>query len=377
MLGESLNWIKLLQSLYRQFSSQNGSLAPFSKIEKIVKQKLGLTDMVFALRHGMGLKTIDGKSPFSVSVQKAVIVHLSRTLKPWIYSREDKSRWRGFWPIIVGKDWVGCFGVGSKLSHLDLNDEEKNFLELLADRSSLYLEGSRLWKCLERADRQSSLDFRSAAMIHEIRGPLTALSTLVQLLPEKKGDELFMSSFQPLILRQINRLADMTETFNGFTNSDLRVTDLVEFSQIVNQVVGLMSSLFEIKRVRLKVKNHSDLFLKGNKQQMESLVFNLLQNALESVGFRGKVEVSTALLSRSSYGPGPWMELKVKDNGVGISKENLKKIFNPYFSTKSRGTGLGLAICQRVVENHRGSIKASSSKRNTIFQIFLPLDRKS
>jgi signal transduction histidine kinase len=214
-------------------------------------------------------------------------------------------------------------------------------------------------------------------MVHEIRGPLTALSTLVQLLPKKKGDERFMMSFQQLMVREINRLADMTETFFSFTHPQQKKIALIEFSQVVNQAVELLGPLFEVKRVQLKKKNHLNLFFKCDEQQMESLVLNLLQNALESVNSRGKVEISTALLSRSAYGPGQWMELKVKDNGSGISKENLKRIFDPYFSTRSRGTGLGLAICQRVVENHRGNIKVSSLKQGTVFQIFLPIAQKA
>lgn len=371
-----MNWITVLQNLYRQFPEKKRSRSPFSRVEKFLQKKIGFSQAVFALRHEKVLKTTGGKSPFSAPDQKAVMAHLSRTLKPWIRGKKDGGRWLGFWPVVVRKDWVGCFALSRKPRHQGFSSEEKKLMELLADRTAFYLEEQRLWKYLKRADRQSSLSFMSAAMIHEIRAPLTALSSLVQMLPEKKDDELFMSAFQPLMLREINRLSGMTETFLGFTKFYPKGTGRIEFSQVVDQTVKLLGPLFEIKRVQLKVKNSRDLFFKGNEAQMESLILNLLQNALESVDSRGKVEISTALSSRPAHGPAPWIELKVKDNGTGISKENLKKIFNPYFSTKGGGTGLGLAICQRVVENHRGNIKASSSKRGTVFQIFLPAVRK-
>jgi signal transduction histidine kinase len=372
-----LNWITFLQHLYRQFPKKNGYLVHFSKIERILVKKLGVAEAVFVLRHEKGLKTIRGKSSLSAPVQKKILIHLNHSLKPWICNWKDDSQWLGFWPVIIGNDWVGCFGLRRKVHQQHLSDEGKKLMELLADRSALYFEERRLWKYLESVDKQSSLSFRTAAMVHEIRGPLTALSALVQLLPEKKGDERFMMSFQQLMLREINRLADMTETFFSFTHPQQKKMALIEFSRIVNQAVELLGPLFEVKRVQLKKKNHLNLFFKCDEQQMESLVLNLLQNALESVNSHGKVEISTALLSRSAYGPGQWMELKVKDNGSGISKENLKRIFDPYFSTRSRGTGLGLAICQRVVENHRGNIKVGSLKQGTVFQIFLPIAQKA
>ena len=371
-----MNWIALLQNLYRQFPPKKRSVVSFSRIEKILVQKLGVAKAVFVLRHEKGLKTIHGKNSLSVPIQKAILIHLNHSLKPWICNRKDGSQWLGFWPVVIGKDWVGCFGLGRKVHQKHLNDEEKMLMELLAERSALYFEESRLWKYLESADQQYSLSFRTAAMVHEIRGPLTALSTLVQLLPEKKDDERFMMSFQKLMVREINRLADMTETFFSFTHPQQKRVALIEFSQVVNQAVELLGPLFEVKRVWLQKKNHPNLFFRGDQPQMESLVLNLLQNALESVNPRGKVQISTALLSRSAYGPGQWMVLKVKDNGSGISKENLKKIFHPYFSTRSGGTGLGLAICQRVVENHKGNIKVNSSKQGTVFQIFLPIAQK-
>lgn len=369
-----MNWITVLRNLYRQFPENNRSRSPFSKVEKFLKKKIGFARAVFALRHGKVLITTGVKSPFSGPDQKAVISHLNRTLKPWIRGRKRDDQWLGFWPVVVGKDWVGCFAMGSR--HQGFSDEEKMLMELLADRTAFFLEEQRIWKCLERADRQSSMGFRSAAMIHEIRAPLTALSTLVQLLPEKKDDGRFMGSFQSLMLREINRLSGMTETFLDFTKFNSKGSGRIEFSQVVDQAVKLLSPLFEIKRVQLKVKNERDLFLKGDESQMESLILNLLQNALESVDSGGKVEISTALSSRPAHGLGPWITLRIKDNGKGISKDSLEKIFDPYFSTKGRGTGLGLAICQRVVENHRGSIKANSSIDGTVFQVFLPAARK-
>jgi two-component system nitrogen regulation sensor histidine kinase GlnL len=366
-----MNWIAVLENLYQQFPKTSGSLSPFSRIENILQKRLGVTRAVFALRQEKSLKTIEGKSFLNESEQKEILLYWNRTLKPWIPKEQKSSGWMGFWPVVIGRDGVGCFALGRKGHPQALSAEEKKLMELLADRSALYLRERRLWQHLEAANRQSSLGFRSAAMIHEIRSPLTALSVLVQLLPEKRNDERFMLSIQQLMLREINRLSGITEDFLSFTRPFSKSTARFDLSEVLLQVVRLLGPLFEVKKVRLKVKNTPNLFLKGKEDQMESLILNLLQNALESVGPRGQVEISTCLLSHSVYGPGPWIELKVKDNGKGFSVENLKRIFDPYFSTKSRGTGLGLAICQKVAQNHGGNIEASASKKGTEFKVLL------
>lgn len=371
-----MNSIAVFQNLSRQFSKRNGYASPFSGVEKVLQKELGFTSAVFLFRREKTLKTIDGKSPLTAPAQIEVFAHLNRSLKPWIQDKKNGSRRLGFWPVVIGRDWVGCFALGRKPGAPNLTGEEKQLLELLTERTAFYLEEHRLWENIERADRQASLGFMSAAVLHEIRCPLSALSTLVQLLQEKKDDKLFMSSFPSLMLHQISRLTGMTDTFLSFVEISPKGKTRIDFSGLVNQVARLLGPLFLVKGVRLTVKNREGLFLNGNERQLESLLLNLLKNALESANSRGKVELSTALLSRAADGPGSWIELSVRDNGKGISRENLEKIFEPYFSTREKGTGLGLAICQRVVDYHKGKIKARSSKQGTLFQVLIPAARR-
>jgi signal transduction histidine kinase len=141
---------------------------------------------------------------------------------------------------------------------------------------------------------------------------------------------------------------------------------------LIGDKVQLLSPLFASKNVELKSINLPGLKLKGDGGQIESLVVNLLQNALQSVGSRGKVAISTGFIPRQKD-RGPFVEIKVRDNGPGITKEKLTKIFEPFYSTRTDGTGLGLAICRKIVENHKGFLMATSpAKKGTSFKITLP-----
>lgn len=367
-----MNRIEILQNLYRLFPEKSGSTADFSLVEKFLQQKMAVKKAVFAFRQRDGLKTPEGQMPFNTETQKTILARLNRLPQPWIFPPKSRFPWLGFWPVITGDGWVGCYALGKKTGKEGLSAEEGRLMELLADRTGLFLEERRLWQCLEKADRQSSLGFLSAAMIHEIRNPLSALSALAQLLPQKKGDAGFMESFERLMLRETGRLTDLTENFLGFLKPTQEKATRIDFTGTVNQMMDLLKPLFTSKKIQLRLTNPAGLYLMGDEPQIKSLVLNLCKNALESAGPGGIVVISTDWLSRAPYGTNPWVRLKVKNNGSSISKENLKNIFAPYFSSKEKGTGLGLAICKKVVENHEGILKASSTNHNTVFQVLLP-----
>jgi signal transduction histidine kinase len=113
----------------------------------------------------------------------------------------------------------------------------------------------------------------------------------------------------------------------------------------------------------------------GDGPMLQQVVLNLLTNALDAVEEGGEVEVSTAPAADPAGGPG-WVEVVVRDTGIGIRSEDAGRIFDPFFTTKAvgKGTGLGLAISQSIVEQHRGSIQVDSEGRGrgTTVRVRLP-----
>ena len=106
---------------------------------------------------------------------------------------------------------------------------------------------------------------------------------------------------------------------------------------------------------------------------MEQVMINLLKNGLQAVEEGGSIEVR---LSAQGKGLERYAEIRVKDNGPGISQENIQRIFEPYFSTKVRGMGLGMHIVKQTVESHGGEIKIISSEgKGTTVIITIPMER--
>ena len=372
-----MNSIAVLQELFQQFPQSDNPSINFSDIEKILQKELGLVQTLFIQREKKGVEYPIGKAPLSKKIIKNLRRRFNQSLKPWIFDRKEQVGWLGFWPVKSGSGWAGCYGLGRKRNGKFLSDEEKGLMELLVARTEHEFEDQRLWKILERSDRLASVGFMSASMVHEIRNPLTALGTLVQLLPRKKDNPEFMESFQKLMLREIDRLNCLTETYLNFSKFNVEKAEWVDLHKLIGQKIQLLAPLFASKDIQLKSDNLPGLRLKGDGTQIESLVVNLLQNALQSVGPRGMVAISTSFMPRKKD-KGPFAEIKVRDNGPGITKENLDKIFDPFYSTRTDGTGLGLAICRKVVENHSGLLTATSpANGGTYFRIMLPATLKT
>ncbi len=373
--GAPLNWISVLHSLYQEFPLENEPLFHFFRVEKKLQKELRLSRAVFFIRQKEGLRSSDKENPVLIPAGHPIFKQLKKIEKPLVFPKVKKGEWAGFWPVMAGSEWVACYGLGSKENGQSFTGEEKNLMELLADRTAFFLEEARLWSELEKANRQSSLGFLSAAMAHEIRNPLTALSTLVQMLPKKRNDDQFMESFQSLMTREIFRLTGLTETFLDFSKLNQEKSKVVHLNHLIDRVTQLLEALFRTRKVQLKSQTSSELLLKGDENQMEILIMNLLQNAFQSVASGGKVEIMSRYLNRSGYGPGPWIEISVKDNGQGIASENLNRIFDPFFSTKGEGAGLGLTICRKVVQSHQGFMQVKSrAGKGTVFKVFLPAE---
>ncbi len=267
------------------------------------------------------------------------------------------------YPVFRGKEWVGCIAAGGEVNPGSSSSiPAEAFLPFLGWVLGNLLENRRLWKMLERTDRQSSLGFLSAGVFHEIRNPLTALSTLVQLLPIKKNDSSFMDSFQSLMLKELDRLELLTDQSLRFARGGSPAPDVVCLEETLGQIHQLIRPSLGRKKIQIKLRVDPGLKLKVDPVQFESLVVNLLKNAISAVGEKGTIQVSAKRAAPKGKRGNPGICLTVKDDGKGIDPREIQKIFDPFFTTRMGGTGLGLAICHRIMVNYGGLLKVSSKR---------------
>ncbi|GMA98482.1 PAS domain-containing sensor histidine kinase [Pelosinus sp. IPA-1] len=235
-----------------------------------------------------------------------------------------------------------------------------------------------------RMERLMSVNQLAASLAHEIRNPLTSIKGFIQLM-NRESERVPNQEHIKIILTEIDRIDKLTNEFQQLTRP-LKTPQFVKVNieQMIHDVVLLMENQAVIKNITLAFFNKMNLlshkyigimegtlvnrssFILGDEAQLKQVLINLVKNAIDAVGINGEVKI---LLSRKE----DFIVMEVKDNGIGMSKEILKKIGTPFYTTKEGGNGLGLSVCYNIIEGHGGSIKVQSEfGQGTIFSIKLP-----
>jgi signal transduction histidine kinase len=237
----------------------------------------------------------------------------------------------------------------------------------------------RLLKELAQKERLASLGQASAEFVHDLGNPLTIVWGYVQLLakrleqsesgePGKNSNSVKELSIIEQNVRLCRELLTMWQSYGSVEASPPKP---ISVSDILREVVKGVTAMASQSAVDLKVAICEDpCVLMGDAVQVQRAIQNVVINAIQAAAEKkGTVIIECA--QKDFY-----VDLRVEDNGVGITPAQINRIFDPYFTTKQAksGTGLGLFIAKKVVEDHSGSIKVESTpKVGTVFTIRLPL----
>jgi signal transduction histidine kinase len=225
---------------------------------------------------------------------------------------------------------------------------------------------------LIRSERLATVGRMAAQITHEIRNPLASLGLYVELL----GDELPADSggearrLVTAIGTEIDRLSEITETYLRFVRLPRPKSEREDLGSLVTAVMEFARAELAMAGVTLEVQVDPGLpEVAADENQIRQALLNLVRNAREAMeamaGGRLQVRVGAG-------GPGQ-LRITVADTGPGIAPEHLGKIFDPFFSTKSKGTGLGLALVQQIVAEHGGRVEVTSGAQGgTVVAINLP-----
>ncbi len=206
------------------------------------------------------------------------------------------------------------------------------------------------------------------ASAHEIKNPLTVIKTFTEYLSEKKNNEKFIDKFCKIIPQEVERINNIVHKLLDFSKPSPPVLKQAVVCDTIKEILELMSNDFLKKKIQIVEQNENhNLFANIDAAQIKQVFFNILINAIDAMPNGGNIYISTKQIK------GEKIEITLRDEGSGISKENLKNIFNPFFSTKDKGTGLGLAISHQIIKNHNGMIEIQSElNRGTSVTIRLP-----
>jgi len=226
---------------------------------------------------------------------------------------------------------------------------------------------------IRRADRLSSLGMLTAGLAHEIRNPLVAIRTFTQLLPERYQDTEFRDSFQAVALKEVDRICGLVSDLLSFARPSTPNVSAESVNEIVEGIARILESEAKEKDVSVNLRLGGGLpKIYIDKEQIKQVCMNIILNAIQSIEGEGIVGISTRPLGGN--GSEEFVQIEVRDTGVGIPEKDLENIFDPFFTTKKEGNGLGLSISHQIVQEHGGYILVESKPgKGTTFFINLPV----
>jgi two-component system sensor histidine kinase AtoS len=220
---------------------------------------------------------------------------------------------------------------------------------------------------MRQSDRLAALGTLSAGLAHEIRNPLAAIKTFVQLLPRKISNPVFLEKFQVTVPRELNRINDLIGSLLELARPPKLEFKMTSLTECLKQVADLYRDKLSAAHINLKIDEEGPLpQLWADGEHLSRAFSNLILNAMEAMPEGGTLSVSARPLEGRVL-------IQFSDNGKGINEAVIENIFNPFFTTKDTGTGLGLAITHKIIEEHNGNIEVVSTPgAGTTFTLTLP-----
>jgi two-component system sensor histidine kinase HydH len=279
-------------------------------------------------------------------------------------------------PLTSGELVLGWLALKDEDWSDGLAHDELVRLERLATRAALLVENLRNFEAVKDQARLAALGTMSAGLAHEIRNPLAGIKGAAQFLqgedmPPAAGD------FLQIILDEVDRLNTVVSGFLDYARPLVIEREEAEVNAVVSHVLSLIRAEGLPEEIVLDEELGGDLpRCEMDTVKIQQVLFNLVRNAIQAMPAGGRVRVSTRVgRVRTREGSAKALCIDVEDQGAGISRENMKELFIPFFTTKPGGTGLGLAICQRIIRAHEGELKVRSTPgRGSVFSVCLPLE---
>jgi two-component system, NtrC family, sensor kinase len=231
---------------------------------------------------------------------------------------------------------------------------------------------------LAQADKLSSIGLLAAGVAHEINTPLAVISSYAQMLAKQLRGDARLSPVLEKITQQSFRAAEIANGLLNFSRTSTTEMKATNLNQVIRDTLSLLEHQFKTAQIQVELELTPDLpTIQGNAGKLQQVFLNLLLNAKEAMPGGGSLRVTTLVNGH--------VEAVVSDSGSGIAPEHMKRIYDPFFTTKTipapggkRGTGLGLSVSYGIIQEHAGKIHVESAVgAGTTFHLEFPLLRNS
>jgi signal transduction histidine kinase len=280
-------------------------------------------------------------------------------------------------PFFYEGQVFGLLLIGVKTNGDPYTPEDLRLFGELAHNLGLLLNQVRLKNQVLAAQEQELLGRMSRGLAHDLNNLLTPAQTYLQLCAQSQMSQEDKDELLPIALRNVAAIRSYIDEALFFSRSHQLDVKPCRLDETVRAAVDLMEPRAQKKDIEFRLEGLAPTVVEADEVMVKRLLGNLISNAIDASPARAPIQIQMARLPRSEANR-DWVRIKVVDVGSGISRENLERVFTPYFTTKNRGDGergfgLGLAIARRIVHLHGGNLRiASVEKKGTTVEVDLP-----
>ncbi|MGD9301108.1 MAG: ATP-binding protein, partial [Desulfobacterales bacterium] len=280
-------------------------------------------------------------------------------------------------PLAIENKLIGLIRIYLEKSR-EFADDELDFILTVAEQCACIIERVQLIESQQtqfdhlatQMEKMSSLGRMAAGIAHEINNPLAGILLYSSNMSKKVSQGGPLEEGLNIIIKETQRCKTIIQGLLEFARDRKPQKVPADINAIMKNALGIVDNEFRLRHVDLERELAEDMVKTLlDENQIEQVFINLLLNAIHAVEENGRVIVKSAVDSEQKM-----VRVEISDNGCGIATDDIKKIFEPFYSTKTKGTGLGLAVSYGIVKNHRGDIRVYSIPgKITRFTVELPI----
>lgn len=221
---------------------------------------------------------------------------------------------------------------------------------------------------LVKAEKLSIVSELAASVAHEVRNPLTVVRGFVQLIGNSTDStDSQRKEYMNIVLAELDRAQSIITDYLGMAGQQQIQKEKMNLTNTLHDITMLMTSYANFKTVRFHCEIEKNLYVFGDRSKLKQVFINIIKNSIEAVpSINGIVTIKAEVKEENIY-------IKIADNGVGMTKEQIERLGEPYYSLKENGTGLGLTVTYSIINSHGGSVKYSSElNKGTVAVVRLP-----
>ncbi len=270
-------------------------------------------------------------------------------------------------PIFANHEVFGLILVGPPKQPRAWSEEEVSILFNVGAQIGINFRTRDFERRASEVDKLVALGTMAAGLAHEIRNPLVSVQTFASMVESGKSLDRVSDQFKGVLLRDVKRIASIVEGVAHYSQNQKGKKAQISINEVLLNSVDISSKLAQTHGVALRFTSAEDVdaTVSANLGQLVQVFSNLIENAIQALNGTESPQVKVSVAKRQAHrGRGQsWVEVSVADNGPGIPKAILSRIFDPFITSKDTGArdermgmGLGLAISKRIIENHNGAI---------------------